>query len=92
MILKMIYRSADGKHESCEYIDNIRSAQVSYDEEIGRNCILAYIGESNDGCVFPVNCVAYLMNDRGNTIDRIYGENRSEYAKGNLERNAEQKG
>ena len=75
MILKMLdyekMQQANAMKESWTYFDNITTARVSYDEEIGET-VVSCTFKGNDGVTtFAVKHLAYLMSDDGKTIDRI---------------------
>ena len=75
MILKMLdyekMQQANAMKESWTYFDNITTARVAYDEEIGET-VVSCTFKGNDGVTtFAVKHLAYLMSDDGKTIDRI---------------------
>lgn len=75
MILKMLdyekMQHASGEKESWTYFDNITTARVAYDEEIGETVVSCTFKGETGVTTFAVNHLAYLMSDDGKTIDRI---------------------
>lgn len=74
MIFKYLMTEPGG-NESWEYYDNVKIARTYYDEELHRPCVKLYFDRTglDNGELFPVNEVAYLMNDNGKTIESFHG-------------------
>ena len=75
MILKMLdyekMQNASVEKESWTYFDNISTARVTYDEEIGETVVSCTFKGDTGVTTFVVKHMAYLMSDDGKTIDRI---------------------
>ena len=75
MILKMLdyekMQQTNAMKESWTYFDNITTARVAYDEEIGETVVSCTFKGNDCVTTFAVKHLAYLMSDDGKTIDRI---------------------
>ena len=75
MILKMLdyekMQHANSVKESWTYFDNITTARVAYDEDIGETVVSCTFKGDAGITTFTVKHLAYLMSDDGKTIDRI---------------------
>lgn len=73
MIFKYLMTNHDGSAR-WDYYDGVKSATTEYDSKIGRMCVnVCFDRNGNDSILFPVNEVAYLMNDNGKTIEKFCG-------------------
>ena len=76
MILKMhtMQEQAHGVLADCwTYIDHVESAMVYYDSENEVACISIHLKDSKheEDSVLALHDVAYLCNDRGQTIEKL---------------------
>ena len=75
MILKMLdyeqMKHENAVKESWTYLDNIKTARVTYDEDIKETVVSCTFKGDSDVTTFVVKYLAYLMSDDGKTIDRI---------------------
>lgn len=77
MILKMhtVQEQAHGVLADCwTYIDHVESATVYYDSENEVACISIHLkdSKSEEDPVLALHDAAYLCNDRGQTIEKLY--------------------
>lgn len=71
MILKIIEKDENG-YEMFNLYDNVVCASVYFNKQAKTNFIRAYFKDSTEGSDFPVNIAAYIMNDVGETVERVY--------------------
>ena len=70
MILKTLTHDR-GNGDCWNYYDNIESASVFYDEKSKMACVAVMLKDVGSEIVLALNDVAYLCNDRGQTIERL---------------------
>lgn len=70
MILKTLTHDR-GKADCWNYYDNIESASVFFDEEIKESCVAVKFSGPESEIVLVLNEVAYLCNDKGQTIEKL---------------------
>lgn len=71
MILKIIEKDENG-YEMFNLYDNVVCASVYFNKQEKTKFIRVYFKDSTEGSDFPVNVAAYLMNDVGETVERVY--------------------
>jgi hypothetical protein len=70
MILKTLTHD-HGSSDVWNYYDNISSASVYYDEGADEMVVSMSSDDYEGSIVLAITEVAYLLNDKGQTIDRI---------------------
>lgn len=71
MILKTCTHDR-GASDCWNFYDNIETASCYYDSERGCSCIAVTYKGSGATSIIPIEEPAYLCNDRGQTIERLY--------------------
>lgn len=70
MILKTLTHDR-GSSDCWNYYDNIENANLCFDEESNTSCIAIRINGTESDIVFGLTDVAYLCNDKGQTIEKL---------------------
>lgn len=70
MILKTLTHDR-GDSDCWNYYDNILNASVFFDEASKMSCISISFKEPNANIVLALTDVAYLCNDKGQTIEKL---------------------
>lgn len=70
MILKTLTHDR-GNSDCWNYYDNIESASVFYDENAKESCVAVRFCDADADVVIALQDVAYLCNDRGQTIEKL---------------------
>ena len=71
MILKTLTHDR-GNSDCWNFYDNIISASVYYNEDIEECCVAVSFADEDGEIVLAVPDVAYLCNDKGETIEKLY--------------------
>ena len=70
MILKTLTHDR-GSSDCWNYYDNIESASVYFDEDAQMSCVAVRFKGADSDVVLGLSEVAYLCNDRGQTIEKL---------------------
>lgn len=70
MILKTLTHDR-GSSDCWNYYDNIESASVFFDEGSKMSCVAVRFKGADNDVVLGLTDVAYLCNDRGQTIEKL---------------------
>lgn len=74
MILKTLTQLEDGNknHSDCwTFYDDVDSARVYYDSVADASCVALHFKGSDSEMVLALHDVAYLCNNRGQTIEKL---------------------
>lgn len=70
MILKTLTHDR-GESDCWNYYADVESASVYYNADTDSQCVAVRFRGGKDGVIFSLTDVAYLCNDRGETIERL---------------------
>lgn len=70
MILKTLTHDR-GSSDCWNYHDNIESASIYFDEGTQMSCVAVHFKGADSDVVLALSDVAYLCNDRGQTIEKL---------------------
>lgn len=71
MILKTLTHDR-GSSDCWNWYDNIESASAYYNEELGATCVELKFRDASDSITVAICEPAYLCNDDGQTIEKLY--------------------
>lgn len=72
MVLKVLTHDCPGGGDRWDYYDGIETASYYYDANAGASCISMKFKGTDSNIVFALNDIAYLCNDQGRTIEKLY--------------------
>lgn len=73
MILKTLTHDR-GESDCWNYYSNVESASVFFDDKARSRCVAVRFKDAKEEVVVTLTDDAYLCNDRGETIERLYGK------------------
>lgn len=74
MILKMLTHERDVHYDEWNWYDNIEAVTVYYDVRVGNTVISVKFTNKTEAINLVLKDVAYLCNDKGQTIEVLHGK------------------
>ena len=72
MVLKVLTHECPGGGDRWDYYDGIETASYYYDADKHESCVSLKFKGSDSDVIFPLLDIAYLCNDQGRTIEKLY--------------------